>query len=145
MAFIVREPSLPIENTSAALIATNPIFLKGQVIFETDTNRSKLGDGVTAYNSLSYSASSTYYTVASGTDTYVATFTIPLIISYFEGMTLLVKFTNANTGASTINVNALGAKTIQKQGVALPAGYILAGAINEIVYDGTVFQIINQQ
>ena len=49
----------------------------------------------------------------------------------------------ANTGAATLNINALGAKTIAKWGaLALSAGDIASGAIVQVVYDGTVFQLV---
>lgn len=34
----------------------NPVLLKGEVAIETDTNKMKIGDGTTAYNSLEYFA-----------------------------------------------------------------------------------------
>jgi hypothetical protein len=80
------------------------------------------------------------YVVASGTDTYVATFS-PAFPSYFAGMVIQVYFTNANTGASTVNVDGLGAKSIVKGGnTALGSGDIIAGTIYKLVYDGTNFQ-----
>jgi hypothetical protein len=79
---------------------------------------------------------------ASGTDTYAVTLA-PVPTAYALGQRLLVLFTNANTGAATINVNSLGAKAITKNGTtALAAGDIPAGAIKLIQYDGTRFQII---
>lgn len=145
MAFIAK-PAPPIENTSIALIATNPVFLKGQVIFETDTNRGKVGDGYTAYTSLTY-PEWTYeeIPVTAGTDTYTATFSKDIFLAYFNMLRIRVKFTNANTGASTINLNGLGAKSIKKNvSVALVSGDILAGAIYDLVYDGTNFQITSR-
>jgi hypothetical protein len=57
---------------------------------------------------------------------------------------LQMKATNANTGASTINPNGLGAKTIKKNvNVDLAAGDIPAGGIASLVYDGTYYQLIN--
>lgn len=78
------------------------------------------------------------YAVASGTNTYTATIT-PAIAAYATGMQFAIKFTNNNTGASTINLNSLGAKTIQINGVAVKAGDIIG--LNTIVYDGTNFQL----
>lgn len=79
------------------------------------------------------------YGVAAGTDTYTVTLT-PAPTAYAAGNAYLVKFTNANTGAATINVNALGAKSIVKGATtALVAGDIPAGRIALLVYDGTNF------
>ena len=41
-------------DTAANWTASNPVLLKGQQGFETDTGRSKYGDGVTVWSSLSY-------------------------------------------------------------------------------------------
>jgi hypothetical protein len=41
-------------GTLAALTAANEIPFAGQIYFESDTNKLKVGDGVTAYNSLPY-------------------------------------------------------------------------------------------
>lgn len=83
------------------------------------------------------------YTVASGTDTYVATLT-PAITAYTAGQRLNIKFTNANTGAATLNLNGLGATAIKKDGAgtALAAADITAGRVVSLVYDGTNFQTI---
>jgi hypothetical protein len=82
------------------------------------------------------------YAVASGTDTYTASLT-PAITSYAAGQSFKIKFTNANTGASTVNINSLGVKDIKKRdGTAVASGDIPAGSIQELVYNGTYFQII---
>lgn len=81
-------------------------------------------------------------TTASGTDTYAAT-PSPAIAAYALGQKFLILFTNANTGASTINLNGLGAKAIKKSvSTALASGDILAGQELWLAYDGTNFQII---
>lgn len=80
------------------------------------------------------------YATASGTNTYTAAITG--LAAYTEGMSIRIKFTNANTGASTININSLGAINIYKgASIALTAGVITAGQIFELYYDGTVFQL----
>lgn len=83
------------------------------------------------------------YYVASGTNTYAATPT-PAVAAYVAGQTYFINFANANTGAATLNFNALGAKNITKNGTAtLIAGDIPAGGIGIVVYDGTEFQLLN--
>lgn len=58
--------------------------------------------------------------------------------SYVDGLTINVKFTNVNTGASTINVNSLGVKAIKRiTGAALEAGDIPASGILQLTYDAT--------
>jgi len=82
------------------------------------------------------------YGVASGTNTYVLALT-PAILSYTAGQLFKVKFTNANTGASTINIDTLGAKNIYKNvSTALASGDILANQTLILLYDGTNFQIL---
>jgi hypothetical protein len=82
------------------------------------------------------------YVVATGTNTYAATLS-PAIGSYVAGQKLFVNFTNANTGASTINVNSLGVIAIKKNvSSALVAGDLPAGGIGLLVYDGTNFQLL---
>ena len=83
------------------------------------------------------------YAVATGTNTYAVS--IPGGDSLVEGMSIKVKFTNANTGASTLNINGLGAKAIQKSnGNALSSGNIKAGQIVHLVYTGSVFQLLGE-
>lgn len=144
MAFIAKTPDvLPIANTSTVLIATNPVFLYGQSIKETDTNRTKAGDGVSTYTQLSYGEWGVEIVEAAGTDTYTGTFSKPLFLAYFPMMRIRVRFANANTGASTINLNSLGAIAIRKSvSTALSAGDILAGGIYDLTYDSTNFQIV---
>jgi hypothetical protein len=83
------------------------------------------------------------YAAASGTNTYTATMTVSPG-AYAAGQVYNLKVTNANTGAATINLNTLGAKSITKNGTtALAAGDIPANSMITISYDGTQFQLIN--
>lgn len=41
-------------DTAANFASVNPVLLAGEVGIETDTNKMKIGDGTTAYNSLEY-------------------------------------------------------------------------------------------
>jgi hypothetical protein len=68
----------------------------------------------------------------------------PAITAYAAGQVFVFKATNANTTTSTVNVNALGAKTIKKlSGVNLSLGDIIASQIVVIAYDGTNFQLLS--
>ncbi len=40
--------------TAAVLKAKNPVLLKGEVVYESDTRKHKIGDGSTAWNALPY-------------------------------------------------------------------------------------------
>lgn len=67
----------------------------------------------------------------------------PAYTTYVAGMKIRVKIANANTGDSTINVDSLGAKAIKKNvNDVLAGGDLPAGAIIEIQYDGTNFQVV---
>ena len=83
-------------------------------------------------------------TTATGTDTYAATLS-PAITIYESGMHYFITFTNANTSATpSLNLNALGAKTITKEGLtALVAGDIPANHAAILKYDGTRMILLN--
>ena len=82
--------------------------------------------------------------VASGTNTYTATYSPT--ITYTDGLKLVVRFTNANTTAATININSLGAKSIVKGvSTALVSGDIPAFTTLLLAYDGTNFVIVGSQ
>ncbi len=50
-----------------------------------------------------------------------------------------------NTGATTININSIGAKTIKTNSTQdLGGGNLLAGTVAEIYYDGTNFQLLSR-
>lgn len=77
-----------------------------------------------------------------GTNTITGTLT-PAIASYTAGQTFRFVAAGANTGAVTININGLGAKAITKNGATpLAAGDIASGALVQISYDGTQFQLV---
>lgn len=95
-------------------------------------------------HSADITAHKAYYTNTAGTDDY--TITIPGITSWADlvGVPLLVKFTVANTTGATLNVNGLGAKTINKfVGTGLESGDIPTNAICQVVYDGTNVQLLS--
>lgn len=61
------------QDTAANWTAQNPVLAAGEPAYETDTKRTKVGDGTTAYNDLSYNTS-----IDSGT-------TLPNVADYNEG------------------------------------------------------------
>lgn len=80
-----------------------------------------------------------------GSDAYAITLT-PAPTAYVTGQRFTFKAGTANTGAATLNVNSLGAKTIKKQyNLDLNTGDILANQIVEVVYDGTNMQMVSQK
>lgn len=68
----------------------------------------------------------------------------PAIASYVAGQRFDVKIANSNTGASTLNVSALGVKNIKLlDGTDPLASNIRAGMVASFEYDGTNFQLLN--
>lgn len=84
-----------------------------------------------------------YAADAGANDTYVITLA-PAAAAYTTGMAVYFKANTANTGAASININGLGAKTIVKAvNTTLANNDILASMICHIVYDGTNFVLMN--
>ena len=89
------------------------------------------------------SSASQWLSGVSGTDTITAGIS-PTPAAYAAGQTFRFVSAGANTGAVTINISSLGAKSVTKNGsTALVAGDIPSGAVVEVVYDGTRFQLLN--
>jgi hypothetical protein len=86
-----------------------------------------------------------YLTGISGTDTITAI--APVSMSALAaGQTFRFIAAGANATTSvTLNINSIGAKAVTKNGTtALAIGDIVSGAIVEVTYDGTQFQISSQ-
>ena len=86
---------------------------------------------------------SNYLADSGAANAYVVTFPTGIVPTYTAGLTIFVKIANANTGASTINVSGLGAKSITNPDLsALPANALLANDIVILTYDGTQFILV---
>jgi hypothetical protein len=84
----------------------------------------------------------TFLTVT-GTNTIVGTVS-PSLTAYAVGQIFAFVAAATNTGATTININSLGAKSITRLGAtALIAGDLIINSVAFIVYDGTQFQLLN--
>ena len=119
-------------NSNADILDTKINFLNEQI----DTLETQEDSLSAQINNLAA------YAVANGTNTYIATISGYTLI---EGQTVRIKFTNANTGASTLNINSLGLKNIVKgNGSALSGGNIKAGQICNLVYNGLNFQLLGE-
>ena len=80
---------------------------------------------------------------AAGSDTYAITVT-PAPTAYTTGDVYTFKAGTVNTGAATLNVNSLGAKSIKKNNTeTLADGDIAAGQIVQVAYDGTSMQMVS--
>ena len=67
-----------------------------------------------------------------------------MVTALFTGLTIIFKANTANTGACTLNVNAIGAIAIKKaHDQDLADGDIEAGQLVIAVFDGTLFQMIS--
>jgi hypothetical protein len=82
------------------------------------------------------------FLTVSGTDTITASVS-PSLTAYATGQMFAFVAANTNTGAVTINISSLGAKSITKTGTtALVAGDLTANYLYVVVYDGTQFQVV---
>ncbi len=90
------------------------------------------------------SGSLVYIADSGAADVYVATL-VPPVLAYTDGMEVNVKIINANaTTTSTLNVNALGAKTIKRDNsAALLVGDLPANHQATFRYNGTDFILQN--
>ena len=78
-----------------------------------------------------------------GTDTLVGTLT-PALTTYVTGAVYYFIAPATNTGAVTLNIDTLGAKSVTRDGTtALVAGDLVSGEMVAVVYDGTRFQLIS--
>lgn len=116
---------------------------------QTDAKISETAEGITStVNKIEKKMAGNYATSATGagTKTKVATI-IPAVTGWelYEGASITVKFTNANTNtAPNLNVNSTGAKPIKSyNGNALTENEYkwIAGSTMTFVYDGTNWRI----
>ncbi len=80
-----------------------------------------------------------YAVDAGASDTYVISLT-PTLTAYTTGQTISFQPNTTNTGASTINIDSLGAKSIKLIDTTDPLdGDLTSGRIYDLKYDGTNF------
>lgn len=134
-------------DTAANFTSGDPTLASGEVGFETDTFKFKIGDGSTAWTSLAYLGGPHQPGVAttvSGVDTVTASLS-PVPVAYAELKTVLISWAGANTGAVTLNLNSLGAKSVVKaNGTALAASDTATGRFDLLYWDNPNdrFQIV---
>lgn len=88
-------------------------------------------------------------TAGGSADTYTAT-PSPAITAYATGSRYIIKIQADNTGASTLNISAVGAKAIEKYDgagalTALEAGDLQQDQYYDIFYDGTKIVVLNPE
>lgn len=85
-----------------------------------------------------------YAGTAGGTGNAIALTPGTPIVSYAAGQRFTFTALSANSTAVTVNVSALGAKTLlTRDNKALSGEEIRAGALCEVIYDGTNFFLLN--
>lgn len=68
----------------------------------------------------------------------------PQVTAYTTGQMFWFVASGTNTGAATLNIDSLGAKSITRDGTnALFAGDVVSGQVAAVVYNGTNFQLVN--
>lgn len=121
-----NDPVVPTQGENDALVGNNTDIAVGtgnKFVTQTGLIKSAENYGVTTGSA----------------NAYVLTLS-PVVTSYGN---MSIRFTTnfANTASATINVNSLGAKTIQLNGSALTTGQLANGATYTATYDGTNFQL----
>lgn len=87
-------------------------------------------------------SSTTWAGTAGGTADAITLTMTPAIAAYAAGQSFTYKSSaSANTSTMTVNVNGVGAKAIQKNGVAMASGDHAASSWFRITYDGAAFQL----
>jgi hypothetical protein len=121
-------------------------FLDGEIIWTTDLKEFWVGDGLTVGGILigpSAGGGGLLSGNAIQTSAGVYDSTIVGVTAYNAGDTYMIKFDSTNNGASTLNINTLGAVNIFKNTIIpLSSGDIKTDQEIIIVYDGTNFQAI---
>ncbi len=75
-------------------------------------------------------------------NTLVAALT-PVVTTLTQGMSIVITVANNNNGASTLNLNGLGAKNITYQGNALQGGELVAGQNAAFSYNGATWNLMS--
>jgi hypothetical protein len=126
-------------NLSGSVAASQMPALTGAVT-------SSAGSTTTSAGKADLLDASFFCSDAGASDAYACSLS-PAITAYVTGTHYRFKANTANTGAASINLNSLGAKTVVKvQGAittALVDNDILAGQWVEVVYDGTNMQMMS--
>lgn len=130
---VSTEPAAEYNNLATEL--KNSVTTSGISLSSGDSNQL----GKTMAN---YGAASDFYTDTGTANTYVLSpsTTMKSATEYFDGMRVRFIASNTNTGTSTVNVNALGVKTIYKlnPAVVLDGGDMEDGSIITVEYDASL-------
>jgi hypothetical protein len=128
----------PEDDPGAAALRSDLAAATGATLVGTAT----YADVQTALDALDERAA--IYAIDTGAANALVVTLTPAPTAYNTGEVLIVKAAAANTGATTINKNALGVKSITDYtGAALTAGAIAVSQLLILVYDGTKYIYVN--
>jgi hypothetical protein len=139
-------PEVQVDDTPVATNAfINFIPGSGLIITPADTGgvtdlQFDFDDSVIMTQAVWQGGQALYGEDAGGDDTYAFTLNPPLL-TYTEGQIFVIKMATANTGASTVNFNSLGAVSFTESDGTTNAT-VVAGTPYLVVYDGTLFRKI---
>lgn len=102
--------SVPTPANAAFSVSGSPVTTSGTLAIAANGTSSQYIDGTGALQTMPTTGIKS--ATASGTDTYAVTITG--VSSYIDGEAYLIRFTNGNTDASTLDINSLGAKTLYR-------------------------------
>jgi len=126
-------------GVGSAVFADTPTLVTPVLGAATGTSVN-LSGGATVGAGVNYCAD------AGANDTYACSIS-PAPTAYSTGTVYTFKANTANTGAATLNLNALGAKTIVKTAggitTTLADNDIRAGSVVQVAYDGTNLQLVS--
>lgn len=122
--------------------SNNIITTSGQSLSDAISNQEVIG--------ISRYAANNFYIDSGAADAYVLTLAasmtnpVSATVGYYVGMTIRFRAGNANTGASTVNVNSAGVKNLLKEdfSTALSANDIPTNRDVEFRYNGTAFGLV---
>lgn len=138
---ITMKMTMAVTNTSVITLKVDPtvIYAKRKDVISLQT---RVNDITAQLNDLTNDR--IYYCgTTTGTNAYIVTNN--KIKAYTEGLTVRVKIGTASTGASTLNINGLGAKTIlDSLGNAITSGGLKAELMYQLSYNGTNFIVLGK-
>lgn len=135
--------SIQVPLSDGALNALPPAAQRlGQaLVFDGVTGQPTVGTAISqtlSQNQIAYFGADT-----GAANAYVVAPVSAVGVQLIAGLTVSFSPVNANTGASTLNVSGLGAKSIVlPNGSALPANALIAGGIVTAKYTGSAFQLV---
>jgi len=135
-----------------------PVFIDSVAKFMDDSDKSKLLafqlSNITTATTRTLTVPDVSQTIAvagnaqsllssvAGTNTITAALSPVALTAYATGQVFTFIPANANTGATTLNVDSVGAKNIFSGGAALIGGELVAGVPVQVEYDGTQFNLL---